>query len=297
MASPQRPGRTDWLYAGVAVYVLAAVGSLLSGTQKALQVAVVVTAVTGFLSWTAVYRRYRQVADLPTSKVASAAQGYVELFGRAELIDGVPVVSKLTGLPCCWYRYSIQRKNAENKWEFLDSGESNEHFFLADDTGRCVISPEGAEVSIRNPQSWYRGDHYYIEWLLLPKSPVYAIGEFSTMGGAVAELDEKNDVGELLADWKADRPALLKRFDLDADGKIDMREWELARIAAQREVRMQHAEIRSRDGMHLLQKPADGRLFLLADELPKKLAARYRVWSWAHLAAFGGACITGLLLR
>jgi len=44
-----------------------------------------------FFAWVANYRRYRAIQDLPTSKVASAAQGYVELFGRAELLAGEPV--------------------------------------------------------------------------------------------------------------------------------------------------------------------------------------------------------------
>ena len=49
--------------------------------------------------------------------------------------------------------------------------------------------------------------------------------------------------------------------------------------------------------MHILRRPRDGRLFLLADELPKKLAARYRIWSWAHFSAFAVASVTGLLVR
>ena len=35
-------------------------------------------------AWTAMFRRYRAVGDTPTSQVASAAQGYVELSGRAQ---------------------------------------------------------------------------------------------------------------------------------------------------------------------------------------------------------------------
>ena len=36
--------------------------------------------------WTVDFRRTRAVADTPTSRVASAPQGYVELFGRAGLL-------------------------------------------------------------------------------------------------------------------------------------------------------------------------------------------------------------------
>ncbi|HET7597715.1 MAG TPA: hypothetical protein VFK15_12355, partial [Burkholderiales bacterium] len=85
--------------------------------------------------------------DNPTSKVASAAQGYVELFGRSELLDGSRLVSTRTGLPCCWYRYYIERRTSNDKWEYVDSGESQDHFLLVDDTGRCVISPEARRSS------------------------------------------------------------------------------------------------------------------------------------------------------
>ena len=54
-----------------------------------------------FFAWIANYRRYRHIHDLPTSRVASAAQGYVELFGRTELLFGEPILSKLSRTPCC----------------------------------------------------------------------------------------------------------------------------------------------------------------------------------------------------
>ncbi|MGH8701974.1 MAG: hypothetical protein ACREVR_12485 [Burkholderiales bacterium] len=90
-----------------------------------------------------------------------------------------------------------------------------------------------------------------------------------------------------------------ERFDLDRNGRIDTKEWGLARLQAQRQVRKQHAEIRSRsvEGVHILRKPGDGRLFLLANELPDKIGARYRYWSMAHFVIFIGAGSAGLIMR
>jgi hypothetical protein len=67
-------------------------------------------------------------------------------------------------------------------------------------------------------------------------------------------------------------------------------------LQARREVRKQHAEMQSRsvEGVHLLRKPGDGRLFLLANEMPDMLGSRYRFWSWVHLAVFLGAGSAGL---
>ena len=63
-------------------------------------------------------------------------------------------------------------------------------------------------------------------------------------------------------------------------------------------VRNRNAEAQSRavEGVHLLCKPRDGRFFLLADELPDKLGARYRWWSWAHMIVFLGAGSAGVIM-
>jgi hypothetical protein len=255
--------------------------------------------VVSFCAWVANYRRYRQIHDLPTSKVASAAQGYVELLGQARMLPGTQVLSRLSGSPCCWYSYQIEEKGSNDKWQTVDSGRSVERFLLLDETGQCVISPEGAEVLTGEHKQWEQGSFRYSEWLLPGESVLYAIGDFGTTSAAAAAArDERADVGALLAAWKRDEARLRERFDLDKDGTISMKEWELARLQAQREVRKQHAEARARsvEGVHHLRKPADGRLFLLANEMPDKLGERYRFWSWAHLVIFIGAGVGALFL-
>jgi len=259
--------------------------------------AFVAMSVVSFCAWIANYRRYRQISDLPTSKVTSAAQGYVELFGRAELLPGEPVTSRLSSTPCCWYCYEIEEKSSDDKWRTVDSGKSIAHFALVDDTGQCVVSPDGAEVLTNDRKSWEEGSRRYNEWLLLPANILYAIGEFSTTTAVTAQ-NERNDVGALLAKWKADPKQLYDRLDLNHDGKIDMKEWELARLQARREVLQRRSEMPSfpTEGIHLLRKPPDGRLFLLANELPDKLGARYRFWSWMHIVIFIGAGSAGLVM-
>ncbi len=261
--------------------------------------ALLAMSLVSFCAWVANYRRYRQINDLPTSKVASAAQGYVELFGRAEMLPGTPVISRLSSTTCCWYCFEIEEKTSDNKWRTVDSGKSVEYFALIDDTGQCVISPDGAEVLTNDHKSWAHGSHRYNEWLLLPASILYAIGEFGTStAAALSARDERSDVGALLTGWKDDPKQLNERFDLNRDGKIDMKEWELARLQAQREVRKHQSEMQSRsiEGTHLLRKPGDGRLFLLANEAPDKLGGRYRFWSALHLVIFIGAGIAGLMM-
>lgn len=289
-----RPG---WL-SGASHFAIIAI-AFQAESREAWPFALLAMSAVSFLAWIANYRRYRHIHDLPTSRVASAAQGYVELFGRTELLPGEPILSRLSRSPCCWYSFQVLEKGADDKWQAVDSGSSVEHFLLVDDTGQCVVSPDGAEVLTHHHKTWEQLDRRFNEWLLLPKSVIYAIGEFSTTAtGANTAGEERADVGALLAQWKADRRALHDRFDLDRDGAISLKEWELARLQAQREVRARHSEVRSRsvEGVHLLRKPGDGRLFLLANELPDRIGSRFRIWSWVHLVVFIGAGSSGLLL-
>jgi hypothetical protein len=286
-----------WLSGAIHFVIIAIAFQVESG--EVWPYALLAMSAVSFFAWVANYRRYRHIQDLPTSKVASAAQGYVELFGRAELLPGEQLVSRLSRTPCCWYTFKIEEKGSDNKWKTLDSGSSVAHFLLVDDTGQCVISPDGAEVLTRDHKTWEQLDRRFTEWLLLPKSVIYALGEFSTTTAAAgAAGDERADVGALLAHWKANQKKLHERFDLDRDGKLSMKEWELARLQARREVRTRQAEVQSRsvEGVHLLRKPGDGRLFLLANELPDKIGSRYRYWSWAHFVIFLGAGSAGLFM-
>ncbi|OGA39183.1 MAG: hypothetical protein A3G24_18875 [Betaproteobacteria bacterium RIFCSPLOWO2_12_FULL_62_13] len=287
---------SEWLTGGLHLIIIAVAAQ--AEDAAVWPWALAAMAIVSFFAWMASYRRYRQIHDLPTSKVASAAQGYVELFGRSELLRGGSLASTRTGLPCCWFRYYIERRTSGNKWEYVDSGESHEHFLLVDETGECVVSPEGAEVMTDRKETWTQGDYRHTQWLLLPKGTLYAIGEFSTASGAVGAFDERADVSDLLGEWKKDKEQLLQRFDLNRDGEIDMKEWERARLEAQQEVRRRHAEGRAAttEGVHLLRKPGDGRLFLLASELPDKLGRRFALWSAAHLVVFFGAGGASLLM-
>lgn len=294
MAGPLRRFRTEWLTGGLHLLILWIAAE--AESSEAWPFALAAMAVVSFFAWMGNYRRYRQVHDLPTSKVASAAQGYVELFGRSMSIPDSPVIAPLSNMPCCWYSYSIECKTSDNEWKHEDSGESVSHFLLADDTGECVISPDGAEVLYARTSCWTQGDRRLTESLLLPQGHLYAIGEFRTTGGADLELDENKEVSHLLADWKQDQATLLERFDLDRSGTLDLREWEQARLEARRDVEKQHAQIRSGEGVHLMSKPADGRVFLLAGAMPDRIGRRFKLWSWGHLIFFFGAGIASFLL-
>lgn len=246
--------------------------------------------VISFFAWIGNQRRSRLILDTPTSRIASAAQGYVEVTGRARQVHDTPLLSKLTLLPCVWYRYIIERERSDNKgYDIVEQGASDDTILIDDGSGQCFIDPDYAEVITSHKQVWKKGDYRYTEYLLSPLDTLYVIGEFTTLGGAGSVLDSKGDLNALLTEWKRDKVSLHERFDLDKDGQIDPHEWELALLAAKREVAKQHGEIRLKDGVHLLRKPGNGRLFLLSNLQEENLARKYVLWGWFHLLTFVGA--------
>lgn len=233
-------------------------------------------------AWASSFRRKRLIADTPTSRIGSAAQGYVELHGRAVLDEDNLIRSPVSGISCIWYRYRIYQRRDDNKWQQVAHGISDSIFQITDGSGQCFIDPDHAEIIGAERRTTTAGQYRRVEELLFGHS-VYALGEFSTQGGAASQLDLKSDVAALLAEWKRDRATLHQRFDLDGNGEIDLQEWELARRAAQREMEKQHREIRAQSGTHVMRAPRDGRLFILSNHTPQRLRAMYLCWSLWHL--------------
>lgn len=246
-------------------------------------------AAISFFAWMSTFRRNRAIADTPTAKVASAAQGYAELYGRAVSDPQYLAKNSMGGLPCVWYRLVVYRKSSNDKWQEVSREVSDTIFALEDGSGRCLIDPQHAEVITSSRRTWYEGDSKYVEEYLHPRDQLYALGDFITLGGAGGHLNLRQDVAELLAHWKRDQADLLQRFDLSGDGQLDLREWTLARRAAAREVEKQHRELHQQPGVHVLRAPASGRLYLLSNLSPQQLGRKYVLWGWFHLVVFFAA--------
>ncbi|MGA8862926.1 MAG: hypothetical protein WBM09_13040 [Gallionella sp.] len=245
-------------------------------------------AAVSIFAWLSALNRLRTVRDTPTSKIASAAQGYVELAGRGHPF-GEPLLGQLSRLPCLWYRYRIEQRESEGKWKIVDKGESDDTFILRDKSGECVVDPEQAEILTMHRDQWLDGDYRYTEWKMLETDNLYVIGQFRTQGGSSVEFDSNEELSSLLGEWKRDMPALLKRFDLDNDGTLNEQEWMLARSAAKREVANMMREAQAQADIHIVSRPRDGELFLISNLDQARLSRRYLLWSWAHLAILFGA--------
>ena len=236
-------------------------------------------------AWLIAHRRHRTTTDTPTSNIASAVQGYVELHGRAAAHPSAPLFSRIHGLPCVWYRYIVQERQ-NDQWETVQQDTSDSTFLLRDGTGECIVDPDHADILTNHSEVKTVGDRRLMEFLLLPKDRLYALGQFKSLNPVDTRLDPHDDVGAVLAQWKKNKPVLLDRFDLNRDGEIDAREWRLARAQAKREVEKQHRELRAQAGFHMLHAPRDSRRFLITNGDPDRMARSLQRWSWFFLGLF-----------
>ncbi|HEX4025079.1 MAG TPA: GIDE domain-containing protein [Steroidobacteraceae bacterium] len=249
-------------------------------------------AVAGLVQW----RRARAFEDTPTSKIRSAAQGYVEFCGHAHALPGDPIISPLTGRRCVWYQYRVEQRRSGGRlvWSLLDHASSDAIFALDDDTGRVVVDPAGADVTALDKEVWYGdepdtpprlrpprwvgmlgGQYRYTERLILDGQLLSAVGQFQTRRPGDEPISLDTEVAVRLHAWKQD-PARMAQFDVNHDGSISPEEWEQARAAARAEVLAEHREEAARPGIAFLVRPAQRRPFLLGTGSVAALATRYR---------------------
>jgi hypothetical protein len=254
----------------------------------------------------------RLLEDTPTSRVRSAAQGYVELAGRGRSLAGAPNTAPLTQRPCIWWLFRIQRRTGSAsrgrqraKWQTVQSGRSEQPFLLDDGTGECIVQPSGAEVLTAETTTWYgdtpwptqapgqrslfgEPEYRYYEERIYEHEQVHLLGQFRTLTGT-ANTTQDADIGALLAEWKEDQPALAKRFDADRDGTVSLEEWERAREAARQAVTQRHLERPVPPALHVVSRPDEGQLFLVAAYPQQELAKRYRRKAMVAFAGFAVA--------
>jgi E3 Ubiquitin ligase len=242
----------------------------------------------------------RLIEDTPTSRIRSAAQGYVELAGNGLPLPGTSNPAPLTQRPCVWWQYKISKRTERGSgsgrregWQTVASGTSSLPFLLDDETGQCIVQPDGAEVMPTESTTWYGDtpwptsrpgqklsliggrDYRYVEDRIYEHERLYVLGDFRSTASSV-ELDQPAELAQVLAEWKQDQGALVQRFDRDGDGRIDMAEWEVARQEARRTVTARGAERPPHRNYHVLCRPDGDRLFLLAALPPGDLTRRYR---------------------
>ncbi|WML89218.1 EF-hand domain-containing protein [Thiothrix lacustris] len=220
------------------------------------------------------FRRYRLIVDTPTSRLSSSAQGYVELRGTALL----PAGESFRGLPHL----------PVTVW--LPGYVEDEPFVLEDEHGRCLLYPEHAEIVTRTGDN-----HLFLLHAIYPGQTLYALGELYTQRADNLQLDRRERLAALLAEWKSDQQQLLENFDANGNGQIDPDEWQTVRQAAEQWVAEDLREQQRAPGTHVMAGAQAGQLFLITNIPPEELARRYRWAAWLHLC-FWLAVLMGIHL-
>ncbi len=300
---------------------------IITADNAGITILLVILAIISAASLYGIFRffhRSRFIDDTPTSKIRSAHQGFVELEGVGRLMKGTPIISPLSKKQCLWYNYKIEHQvresdigprdshaHSKTSWETVDSGISDNLFLLADDTGICVVDPEGATITPSFSKTWYgprdyqvtdsssidgvlalvgvtgKNNYRYTEKRIDVGEALYALGRFKSIGGRREKLDKPGEVRDLLAKWKQRKNFLLARFDENGDGEIDLQEWQKVIKAAEQEVENSFAERLVQPEIHTLSEPVDSRRpFILSVEDQETIAKKYRWYSRGNMVGF-----------
>jgi len=221
----------------------------------------------------ALYRRYRLIVDTATSRLSSTAQGYVELEGQARLPEGEGFRGLQDLPPTVWLAGYIE----------------DQPFVLEDDDGRCVLYPQSAEIVIQPADN-----HLYWLQAIYPGQTLYALGELRTHSADNQRQSHRHRISEVLADWKQNPRQLLNNFDANGNGRLDPDEWERVKVSAANVAESMVQEQRGKPVTHVLERPRDGRVFLITNIPPQQLARRYRVGSWMQMLVAVGLLLAAL---
>jgi hypothetical protein len=262
-----------------------------------------------FCLWSFIrYLRFvRLIEDTPTSKIRSAAQGFIELEGRGVLIPQATIASPLSGSVCIWYRYKIERKVVNGKnthWRTIQSGSSPHPIRIDDTTGQCLLAQKGASIHTHLKKSWYGmsatpstmsidrsnslmqfGNYRYTEELIPENTPLYALGHFKTVR-STDNFQQQKAVARIISDWKADYEYLLAKFDRNNDGLLDEKEWKLVRLAAKLEADDLRKELLNEAEIHTMEKPVKGLPYLISTGEQDSFANKFKWYSRLAFVAF-----------
>lgn len=280
-------------------------------------VAVVLLTLFGMLREASRYFMFARMAeDMPTATIHSAAQGYREIQGTTEGLFQAPLQTPLTRTPCLWYRYKIEKYvgGDSNDWEMIEQEESEQVFLIRDETGKCIIDPQRANITPRIEHTWYgptpkpttapQAESPSFVWLnkntkfrysearIESGETLYAIGDFSSHTD-VPEQIASRCTRQLITQWKEDQTQLHQAFDKNGDGVIDKEEWQqaqkLAHHIATKQLRPTDCE-----QVHLISCPTvKSHPYLLSTRSEPDMVSRYRKRMLLALAGFAAALAYG----
>jgi hypothetical protein len=272
-------GLSPVFWSAVVYALLVALALVLGGLLRSPKIVIAISAiimVASFYFWVTSYRVRRALVDVPTSRIRSAAQGYVELHGTIESLQGRTLEGPLTKAPCVMYSYAVTEGTGDKK-EAVDTGSERIPFQLRDETGICLIDPRDARFICDTLAAWNESRRSYQEWSMREGDSVYAIGLFKT-DAVQGQVVGKEAMAQLRA-WLRDPKAFFARFDSDRDGKVSRAELDAANEAARREMIERYM---AQGGKHRLAAPRDGRPFIVSTMPHEGMARHFGIVTLVH---------------
>jgi hypothetical protein len=91
-------------------------------------------------------RLRRLVQNTPTARIRSMPMGLVEISGEA--VPRSELAAPFSGRPCAYWQVDISTRTRRNAWTVVHRNASGHPFFLRDETGVALVSPQGATVRL-----------------------------------------------------------------------------------------------------------------------------------------------------
>lgn len=183
-----------------------------------------------FALWviTSILRDAARRQDTATSSIRGAAQGEVELRGRAHHIPGCELVSELMQTPCIAYNGELIGRNKDSVDRTLFKAKGRRSFILRDGTGEVFVPGSFFEFMASNRSSDLR-----------TAPPLHMAGQYSgfetyLVNESAIPLDKDIQINGVFATLDADAtflPVLNARSDLRSTDAIE-EEWRVYADAA-----------------------------------------------------------------
>jgi len=276
--------------------------------------------VFGFFAGFRNLHKKRMIENIPTSTIRGMAMGTVEIIGQAEACPAL-LTAPLTDTPCVYYKYKIEERRSSGKsrrWVTIMSGDScNSPFYVRDDTGRVLVSPQKAEMILPkdlSTTSWNESKTIwrfmidagikptgflgfsrplrFTEWHVKPGEKIYILGH-AGKNKDFHKAHQQELVARLNA-IKSDREAI-KKVDLNKDGEISEEEWSL--VVKRIEQDMLEKSIAASGNVEhpdvIIAYNPNAKMYLISDKSQKDLLhamtwkSLFFIWGGAALAVFG----------
>jgi hypothetical protein len=127
------------------------------------------------------FRLARTIEDIPTSKIRSAHQGYVEIKGKTTLNGQSPLYVPRLEVPCVWYRYQVFRDDQGQPGDKERDKESIRGIYIEDATGICTAHAHRAQIHPTNVVHHIEANtRHVMSWIGVGEY-VYVLGWLNTL--------------------------------------------------------------------------------------------------------------------